>query len=62
MPNENYFLPSTTIRRGSRMHATSKKELFVAIAYTEFVAQNSFLDASRSIDPSLVKYYFIITI
>ena len=31
----NYFLPSTAIRKGSRVPATSKKELFVAIAYTE---------------------------
>ena len=29
------FLPSTAIRSESRMIATSKKELFVATAYTE---------------------------
>ena len=32
-PNENYFLPNTDIRR-SRMPVTSKKEFFVAIAFT----------------------------
>ena len=30
-PNENYFLPSTAIRSGSRIPVTSKKELFAAI-------------------------------
>ena len=35
MPNENYILPSTAIRSESRMPATSKKELFAVIAYTE---------------------------
>ena len=48
------------------MPAISKRELFVAIAYTEshktFPTQSSFLDARRSIDPSLVKYYFIIIV
>ena len=41
-PNENYFLPSSAIRSGFRMSTTSKKGLFIAIAYTEsqtFVAQ-----------------------
>ena len=33
--NENYFLPSTAIRSGSRVFAASKKELFVVIAYSE---------------------------
>ena len=32
---ENCFLPSIAIRSGSREPATSKKESFVAIAYTE---------------------------
>ena len=31
-PTENYFLPSTTIENRSKMPATSKKELFMAIA------------------------------
>ena len=30
-PTENYFLPSTAIESRSKMPATSKKELFVAI-------------------------------
>ena len=29
------FLPSTAIRSGSRIAATSKNEFFVATAYTE---------------------------
>ena len=33
-PYENYFLPSTVIRSGSRMPATSKKELLVTISHT----------------------------
>ena len=33
--NQNYFLLGTAIRSGSKMLVTSKKELFVAIAYTE---------------------------
>ena len=39
------------------------KELFVATDYTQshYVAQSSFLDAS-SIDLSLAKYYFIVTV
>ena len=43
------------------MPAAPKKELFVAKAQT-FVAQNLFLDGSRSLGPPLIKYYFIITI
>ena len=66
-PHENYFLPSTVIRSGYRIPATSKKEPFVAKAYTKshfwkLVAQSLFLDGSRSLGPSLIKYYFIITI
>ena len=58
------LLPSTAIGSGSRMPGISEKELFVAIVYNEshFVSQSLSLDDSRSIDPFLVKYYFIITI
>ena len=68
LPNENYFLPSTASRSGSRMPATSKKELFVEIAYSEshfwklFDAQRLFLDGIRSLGLFLIKYHFIITI
>ena len=60
----NGFLPSAVIRKGSRMSAKSRKVLFVAIAYTElnFATQCSFADASRSLDLSLIKYYFIIVV
>ena len=66
--NENYFLPSTAIRSEYRIPVTSKKELFVAIAFTmtaifeKFCHTQLVLRGSRSLGSSLIKYYFIITI